>query len=66
MSHLMASLFVSLWTNAIVNLSVKSTIVPNDGVGWERAFFVKVDAHIWADPSFIKDRAKAIFLVSVS
>ena len=31
------------------------------GVGSVRAFLVKVDAQIAADPSFMKDRAKAIF-----
>ena len=30
-----------------------------------RAFLVMVDAHIAADPSFMKDRAKVIFFVVI-
>ena len=40
--------------------------VPSDGGVSARAFLVKVDAQIAADPSFMKDRAKATFLLSVS
>ena len=37
----------------------------SNGVESERAFLVKVDAQMAADPSFIKDRAKAMFFSSV-
>ena len=50
----------------ILKLSWKAVYVPSDGVESERAFLVKVDAQMAADPSFIKDKAKVMFLSSVS
>ena len=40
--------------------------VPSAGVGSARAFLVKVDAQMAADPSFMKDRAKAMLFLSLS
>ena len=56
-SHAIASFLTLAW---------KAVHVPSDGGVSARAFLVKVDAQIVADPSFMKDRAKAMFLLSVS
>ena len=65
-SHVIASFFTSMWINDVLKLSWKAVHIPSDGVERERAFLVKVDAQMVADPSFMKDRAKAMFLLSVS
>ena len=65
-SQAIASFLTSMWINDILKLSWKAVHVPSDGVESARAFLVKVDAQIAANPSFIKDRAKAMFFSSVS
>ena len=65
-SHAMASFLTSMWMNDALKSAWKAVHVPSDGGVRARAFLVKVDAQIAADPSFIKDRAKATFLLSVS
>ena len=65
-SHAMASFLTSMWMNDALKSAWKAVHVPSDGGVSARAFLVKVDAHIAADPSFMKDRAKATFLLSVS
>ena len=65
-SHAMASFLTLIWINDVLKLAWKAVHVPSDGVESERAFLVKVDAQIVADPSFIKNRAKAMFFSSVS
>ena len=52
--------------NEVLKSVWKAVQVPSDGGVSARAFLVKVDAQMAADPSFIKDRAKATFLLSVS
>ena len=52
--------------NDVLKSAWKAVQVPSDGGVSARAFLVKVDAQIAADPSFMKDRAKAMFLLSVS
>ena len=64
-SHAIASFLTSMWINDVLKLSWKAVHVPSDGVESERAFLVKVDAQMAADPSFMKDRAKAMFFSSV-
>ena len=61
-SHAMASFLTSMWMNDILKSVWKAVHVPSDGGVSARAFLVKVDAQMVADPSFIKDRAKAMFL----
>ena len=63
-SHAMASFLMSMWMNDVLKLAWKAAHVPSDGGVSARAFLVKVDAQIAADPSFIKDKAKAMFLLS--
>ena len=52
--------------NDILKSAWKAVQVPSDGGVSARAFLVKVDAQMAADPSFMKDRVKAMFLLSVS
>ena len=65
-SHAIASFLMSMWMNDVLKLAWKAVHVPSDGGVSARAFLVKVDAQIVADPSFIKDKAKAMFLSSES
>ena len=65
-SHAMASFLTSMWMNDVLKSAWEATHVPSDGGVSARAFLVKVDAQIVADPSFIKDKAKAMFLSSES
>ena len=65
-SHAIASFLTSMWINDVLKLVWKAVHVPSDGGVSARAFLVKVDAQIAADPSFMKDRVKAMFLLSVS
>ena len=65
-SHAMASFLTSMWMNDALKSAWKAVHVPSDGGVSARAFLVKVDAQIAADPSFIKDKVKATFLLSVS
>ena len=65
-SHVIASFLTSMWINDILKSAWKAVHVPSDGGVSARAFLVKVDAQMAADPSFIKDKAKAMFLSSVS
>ena len=62
----MASFLTSMWMNAVLNSLTKSSHLPKVGGVSARDFLVIVEAHVAADPSFIKDRAKAIFFGSVS
>ena len=55
-----------MWMNDVLKSAWKAAHVPSDGGVSARAFLVKVDAQIAADPSFIKDKAKAMFLSSES
>ena len=66
MSHAMASFLTSMWMNDVLKSAWKAVHIPSDGGVSARAFLVKVDAQMAADPSFIKDKAKAMFLSSVS
>ena len=52
--------------NDVLKSVWKAAHVPSDGGVSVRAFLVKVDAQIVADPSFIKDKAKAMFFSSES
>ena len=65
-SHAIASFLTSMWINDVLKSVWKAAQVPRDGGVSARAFLVKVDAQMAADPSFIKDRAKAMFLLSMS
>ena len=65
-SHAMASFLTSMWMNDILKSAWKAIHVLSDGGVSARAFLVKVDAQIAADPSFIKDKAKAMFFSSES
>ena len=65
-SQAIASFLMSMWINDVLKLLWKAVHVPSVGVGSERAFLVTVDAQMAADPSFMKDRAKAIVFLSVS
>ena len=65
-SHAIASFLTSMWMNDVLKLLWKAVHVLSDGVESERAFLVKVDAQMAADPSFMKDRAKAMFFLLVS
>ena len=65
-SHAMASFLTSMWMNDALKSAWKAIHVPSDGGVSARAFLVKVDAQMAADPSLMKDRAKATFLLSVS
>ena len=65
-SQAIASFLMSMWINDVLKLSWKAVHVPSDGVESKRAFLVKVNAHMAADPSFMKDRAKAMVFLSVS
>ena len=65
-SHVIALFLTSIWMNDVLKSAWKVIHVPSDGVESARAFLVKVDAQIAADPSFIKDRAKAMFFSLVS
>ena len=65
-SHAIASFLTSMWMNDVLKSVWKAVQVPSDGGVSARAFLVKVDAQMAADPSFIKDRAKAMFLSSES
>ena len=66
MSHAMASFLTLMWMNDILKSAWKAVHVLSDGGVSVRAFLVKVDAQIVADPSFIKDKAKAMFFSSES
>ena len=61
-SHAIASFLTSMWINDVLKLAWKAVHVPSEGGVSARAFLVKVDAQMVANPSFIKDRAKAMFL----
>ena len=50
-SHAMASFLTSMWINGILKSAWKATHVPSDGGVRAKAFLVKVDAQIVADPS---------------
>ena len=65
-SHAIASFLTSIWINDVLKSAWKAIHVLSDGVESKRAFLVKVDAQMAADPSFMKDRAKAMLLLSVS
>ena len=52
--------------NDVLKSVWKAVQVPSDRGVSARAFLVRVDAQIVTDPSFMKDRAKAMFLLSVS
>ena len=65
-SQAMASFLTSMWMNDVLKSAWKAIHVLSEGGVSARAFLVKVDAQIAADPSFIKDRAKAMFFSSVS
>ena len=65
-SHAIASFLTSMWINDVLKSAWKAIHVPSDGGVSARAFLVKVDAQMAADSSFMKDRAKAMFLLSVS
>ena len=65
-SHAIASFLTSMWINDVLKSAWKAIHVPSDGGVSARAFLVKVDAQMAADPSFMKDRAKAMFSLSVS
>ena len=65
-SHAMASFLTSMWMNDILKSAWKAVHVLSDGGVSARALLVKVDAQIAADPSFIKDKVKAMFLLSES
>ena len=62
----MASFLTLMWMNAVLNSLMKSSHLPKVGGLSARAFLVMVEAQVAADPSFMKDRAKAIFFGSVS
>ena len=65
-SHAMASFLTSMWMNDVLKSAWKAVHVLSDGGVSARAFLVKVDAQMAADPSFIKDKAKAMFFSSES
>ena len=65
-SQVIASFLTSMWINDVLKLAWKVVHVLSDGGVSARAFLVKVDAQIAADPSFIKDKAKAMFFLSES
>ena len=65
-SHAIASFLTSMWINDVLKSAWKAVHVLSDGGVSARAFLVKVDAQMAADPSFMNDRAKAMFLLSVS
>ena len=52
-SHTMASFLMSMWINDVLKSAWKAVHVPNDGGVSARAFLVKVDAQIAADPSVL-------------
>ena len=58
-SHAMALFLTSMWMNDVLKSAWKAAHVPSDGGVSARAFLVKVDAQMAADPSFMKDRVKA-------
>ena len=66
MSHAVALFLTSMWMNDVLKSAWKAIHVLSDGGVSARAFLVKVDAQIAADPSFIKDRAKEMFFSLVS
>ena len=65
-SHAMASFLTSMWMNDVLKSVWKAIHVPSDGGVSARAFLVKVDTQIAANPSFIKDKAKVMFFSSES
>ena len=65
-SHAIASFLTLMWMNDILKSVWKAAHVPSDGGVRARAFLVKVDAQMAADPYFIKDKAKVMFLSLVS
>ena len=65
-SHAIASFLMSMWMNDVLKSAWKAAHVLSNGGVSARAFLVKVDAQMAADPSFIKDKAKAMFLLSES
>ena len=44
----------------VLKSALKAAHVPKFGIARARAFLVKVDAQVAAEPSFIKERVKAI------
>ena len=62
----MASFLTSMWINEVSNSLMKLFQFPRVGGLSARAFLVKVEARVAADPSFMKDKAKVIFLWSLS
>ena len=65
-SHTMASFLTSMWMNDVLKSAWKAVHVPSDGGVSVRAVLVKVDAQMAADPSFMKDKVKAMFFSSES
>ena len=65
-SQVIASFLMSMWINDVLKLVWRAVHVLSDGGVSARAFLVKVDAQMAADPSFIKDKVKAMFLSWVS
>ena len=63
-SQAMASFLTSMWINDALKSARKAVQVPSVGMVSARAFLVKVDAQIAANPAFMKDRVKAIFFWS--
>ena len=63
-SHAIASFLTSIWMNDVLKSARKAIQVLSVGTASASTFLVKVDAQIAADPSFMKDRVKAIFFWS--
>ena len=61
-----ASLSTSAWMNAAFNFVTKSGNIPKLGTVVFRASLMIVDAQVFADPCFMKERANAIQDSSVS
>ena len=62
----MASFLTLIWINDVLNSLMKLVQFPKVGGLSARAFLVKVEAQVAADLSLMKDKAKAIFLWSLS
>ena len=65
-SQAMALFLTLTWMNDVLKSASKAIHVPKSGIARARAFFVNVEAHVAANPSLMKERAKAIFFWSVS
>ena len=63
-SQATALFLTSIWINDVLKLARKAVQVSSVGMVSARAFLVKIDAQITADPSFMKDRTKMIFFWS--